>query len=211
MRKTVFLSMVSVTLATFLITIPATALERTIYLNGVDISGVRGQTFKDTTVTIDEKGNVHLNAPQYKVEVIDEDDAPSEATRKGASVDAGANPHLSTRYYLATRPSPMGRAQYDLVLKVNGIERKVVAAGSRPVIMEISAWFEKGANTIEVVARKNLDGGRKSVSRDDVLELIVGAGHEDDAVVKIDIVHVSFKCDASQITEMKKQFTVNAI
>lgn len=212
MRKTVLFSITCLTLATIAYAGQASARERTIYLNGVDISGVRSQTFKDATVTIDEKGDIHLNAPHYKVEVVDEEEqAPSEATSKGAREEAGANPHLRTRYYLATKPAPNGASQYDLVIKINGVERKVLGSSSRPVIMEISAWFEKGENTIEVIARKNLAGGRKSTSKSDQLELIIGSGHEEDKVVKIDLVHASFKCDASQITERKKTYKVNAI
>jgi len=208
MRSTVLHSSMAVIMAALVMS-PA-AYARSVYLNGVDISGVRSQTFKNATVHIDEKGDVHLNADHYKVEVVDEDDAATGA-RTGSAVAAGANSRLRSRYYMATKATPGGAAQYDMVVKINGVERQVIKAGSEPVIEEISAWFQKGSNTVEVVARKNLEGGRKSVSPTDSVELIIGAGHEDGAVVKIDIVHVSFKCDASQITELKKKYSIEAI
>ena len=77
--------------------------------------------------------------------------------------------------------------------------------------MEISAWFVKGENKVEIIARKNTVGGRKSVSSSDRLEILIGAGHEEGSIIKMDLVHVSFKCNASQITEIKKRYTINAI
>lgn len=40
-----------------------------VFLNGVKIDGVTSQTFEKATVRIDEKGNVLIDAPAYKVEV----------------------------------------------------------------------------------------------------------------------------------------------
>ena len=45
-------------------------LSAAIYLNGVNIDGVRAQSFeKCRSVRIDEKGDVHLDCPGYQVEV----------------------------------------------------------------------------------------------------------------------------------------------
>ncbi len=158
MRKTVLISTISLAMAMLMMAPLAHAKTTSIFLNGVDITGVRNQTFKEATVHIDHNGDVHLNAPKYKVEVVDDDAPTSAAASAGASQAAGANSELRNRYYLATKPSPGGAAQYDFVVKVNGVERKIVPAGSKPVIMEISAWFKKGENKIEVVMRKNLAG-----------------------------------------------------
>jgi len=182
------------------------AIAKTIYLNGVDISGVRNQRFERCTVFIDGEGDVHISCEGYKVEVVDAEDEEPSSTSPGE----GANAALRTRYFLVTRPSG-GRAQYDLVVAVNGVERKVVRAGSSAQIVEVSSWFRKGRNTVDVTATKRLEGGRKSISRNDTLELIVGSGHEEGSVVKIDVVNISFKCDASQLSDVKKTYTINAI
>lgn len=184
------------------------AHARNIYLNGVDISGERGLTLKDAKVTIDERGDVHIHAPGYKVQVLDDDNSGAAPS---ANPEAGANPELRNRYYLATNPSVGGRAQYDLTVKINGVERKVIKSGSGAVIMEVSAWLKKGANTVEIVAIKNLGGGRKSTSTGDELGLVIGAGHEEGSIVKVDVVNVSFKCNASQLSTIKKSYTINAI
>jgi len=184
-------------------------MAATVYLNGVDISGVRNQTFKKSTVFIDHNGDVHISSSKYKVEVVDDGSEPSGTA--AVDTEAGANPGLASRYFLATKPSKGGRAQYDLIVKINGIERKLIKSGSPTIITEISAWFVKGENKVEIMARKNPGEGRKSVSSSDKLEILIGAGHEEGSIIKMDLVHVSFRCDASQITEIKKRYTINAI
>ena len=48
----------------------APALIAAVFLNGVNIEGVRSQTFeKCRTVRLDEKGDVHLDCPGYQVEI----------------------------------------------------------------------------------------------------------------------------------------------
>ena len=155
-----------------LLAIAPSAMARKVFLNGVDITGLKNKTFKNATVTIDENGDIHLDAPNYKVELIDAD--PGAQPSSEANPDGGANPALRMRLFLATNPSPGGRAQYDLRVSVNGVQRKVIKAGSRPVIMEISAWFNKGANKVTITATKDTSGGRKSVSNADELQLLIG-------------------------------------
>ena len=52
--------------------LPSTAASWavTVYLNGVPITGVPNQTFKNCTVTTDASGNVYIDAPAYKVRLL---------------------------------------------------------------------------------------------------------------------------------------------
>ena len=141
---------------------PVQAFARSVFLNGVDISNVRNQTFKDATVSIDKDGNVRIEAPGYKVEV--KDPAPSSGTPTAPPLSKGGpNPALQKKYYLITQPSTDGRAQYDFVVVVNGVEYKTIKAGTSQVIMEISAWLRKGDNEVEIRAIKDTSTSRKSV------------------------------------------------
>lgn len=201
---------VAIVCAALIAAAPA-AMARKVFLNGVDITGLRSQTFKNANVHIDENGDIHLDAPGYKVQLVDNDPGSDPGSEAGA--DGGANPLLRMRLFLATNPSQGGRAQYDLKVKVNGVERKVIKGGSSAVIMEISVWFKKGANKVEVTAVKNLAGGRKSVSSADELQLLIGAGDEVGSKVKMnqDDIKINFRCNASQTGTIKKVYTINAI
>ena len=181
---------------------------RSVFLNGVDITSVRSQTFKDATVTIDSNGDIRISAPGYKVEL-------SEPSRSGISRGArygkgGPNASLLKRYYLVTEPSINGRAQYDLIISVNGVEQKIIKAGSNQVIMEISAWLHKGDNEIVLTAKKNLAGGRKSSASSDRIKMLVGTGHEEGKMVKIDSVKAKLKADASNLSNVNKHFVLIA-
>ncbi|MCP4600538.1 MAG: hypothetical protein GY847_08405 [Proteobacteria bacterium] len=182
---------------------------RSVFLNGVNVSAVRNQTFEKASVTIDKKGNIYIDAPQYKIEVVDPEsvnESPQAAPSKG-----GPNPLLAKRYYLVTQPSPEGRAQFDFVISVNGVEYKTIKAGSQQVIMEISAWLHKGDNELFIKARKNLSGAsRKSTSQADEASVIVGTGHEEGKVVKIDKVKTKVKVNASQLSTIEKHFVLIA-
>ncbi len=180
-----------------------------VYVNGVDVGDLRGQTFKNATVFIDDNGDIHIDAPGYKIEVVDQDNRTMGTTgAQGAST--GANPALQEKYFLAVKPADAGRAQYDVVISVNGVERKVIKAGDAELILEVSAWLKAGPNAVEIAARKNVAGGRKSTSPADSVRVVIGTGHEEGTLVKIDEVKVDFKCDASQLADLVKSYSVSA-
>lgn len=184
------------------------AHARSVFLNGVDITELRNKTFTNATVFIDAKGDVHINAPKYKVKVI-EDATPAPPPVRDES-RGGPNPNLSGHYYLVTKPSPGGKAQYDFVLTVNGEERKVIKADEPQLIMEISAWLRRGTNYISVTARKWTGGNRKSFSPSDRAAMVVGKGHEEGKTVKIDAVYIDLKVNASQTQNTTERYTLEA-
>lgn len=184
------------------------AHARSIYLNGVDISTVRNKKFLKAEVTIDAKGNVRIYAPQYNVKVVD---APSQAAAQAVPNDRGGpNTALSKRYYLVTQPSPRGRAQYDFAITVNGEKKKVIKAGSSQVIMEISKWLHKGENEIIIKANKDTAGGRKSMSPSDKASVIVGVGHVENKIVKIDLIKTRVDVDAAKTQPISKHYVLTA-
>jgi hypothetical protein len=193
-------------LALAVLAAPAALMARSVFLNGVEISHLTGQTFKDTTVHIDKDGNIHIEAPGYKVKVVDDEEAAAEP---GGPVEGGANPALRMQIFMTTMPS--AAAQYDLLVSVNGVQRKVIKAGEPAVIMEVSSWFVKGENKVAIKAIKRIENGRKSISEGDSVGLVLGAGREEDAVVKIKSVFVDFRATAAQIVDRQETYTFNAI
>jgi len=179
-----------------------TASARSVYLNGFDISDVRNQSFDKAKVTIDKDGNIRIDAPQYDVKVV----PPS----KTLSDPGGPNPALRKKYYLATQPSKRGKVQFDFVIKVNGKERRLVKIDGPQLILEISAWLKKGRNDVVITAKKNLEGGRKSYSAEDKASLLVGVGHEDAKIVKIDAVEADVKVDGGSVVDVEKRFVIMA-
>ncbi len=193
----------------------ATAAQaRKVYLNGVDISAVRGQTFKQATVIIDSTGDVRIDAPGYKVELVDQNQtekAPAKATPPTISPDPGGpNSMLTKRYFLVTQPSQLGRAQYDFSVTINGVKRKEIRVGTPQIIMEMSSWLRVGDNEIVITASKNLEGGQKSTSPADEARIMIGTGHEEEKIVKIERIWASMKVNASSLSNTQKRFNIIA-
>ena len=120
----------------------------TVYLNGVAITGVPNQTFKNCTVTTDASGNVYIDAPAYKVEAPG---AKAAAPVASAPQQAGLAP--TQRYWLITERTPE-MADYDIDVFVNGKWlRKFLNEEERQVV-EISKYFKTGPNKVALMARK---------------------------------------------------------
>lgn len=56
---------------------PTLAFAGSVYLNGVNIDGVTGQKFEKCTVRIDDNGNVFIDAPGYRAQVVQGAPAPA--------------------------------------------------------------------------------------------------------------------------------------
>jgi hypothetical protein len=89
------------------------ASAKTVYLNGVDVSSVRNTTLKNVTVVVDQKGDVYIEAPHYKVD--------KESTylplSKAGSVDK------TPEHQLPTHPN-LNQGSYEKVIP--GTPEKVV-------------------------------------------------------------------------------------
>ncbi|MCU0660714.1 MAG: hypothetical protein MUC50_00125 [Myxococcota bacterium] len=162
-----------------LCSVPAQAANR-VFLNGAEITGVRDQTFTGATVRIDRNGDIFIEAASHSV---------MPASKAAAKTDAGGpNASLSQRYYLVTQPSAKA-PQCELKINVNGEEKRTVRPGASPqLIMEISAWLHAGDNEIHVTGPwcngQLLPGATPA-------RLIIGRGHEENKVVKVDTILLS--------------------
>ncbi len=101
------------------------SLVASVFLNGVNIDGLRGQTFeKCKTVRIDERGDVHLDCPAYQVEqapTAAPAQQPPAATGASGAVPASATvpAALTKHYWLVTEQTENGAAQYDMDIWIN--------------------------------------------------------------------------------------------
>lgn len=195
-----------ITLVIAILLIAPTVFAGKIFLNGMDITGVKNKSFKQVKeVKIDDKGDIHLTAPQYEVKVMETGDSNSSSSSTAATSDTSV---VSGQYFIAT-DGPGMKVQYQLTIAINGIERLVIPPKSSSTIEEISKWLVKGKNKVTVTATKKLDNGRISTSAEDILKLMIGRGHEEKKVVKLDKLLATFNCDASKLTDFAKQYTIN--
>lgn len=148
---------------------PAAARTPAIYINGVRVDGLTGQTLTNVDVTFDEAGDVRITAKGYRVQ-SSEGDKPAPPT---------AAPSTATghRFYIATM-SPPGRsamAQWDIDVYVNQTFVKKFRSKDPEPIFDISRFLKPGPNVIHFTARKE-EGERLSTSPADYFELVIGDG-----------------------------------
>lgn len=163
---------------------------RHVFLNGVDLAGVDlpAVTLKACDVHIDAKGNIHITARGYKIQV------------DGASGKGSASPHpranaprpgsnsgsVSTigsatgRYYLVSFFNNRGATQYDIEVFINGTLVRRIRAHAAQVAMDVTRFIKRGQrNEVIFVARKSLGTrGRISASSMDYFRVVLGSGFE---------------------------------
>jgi hypothetical protein len=188
-------------------------LLASIFLNGVNIDGVRSQSFeKCKTVRIDDKGHVHLDCPAYQVEA-----PPGQPTQPGASggtpaaaAAAAAPAAITKRYWLVTETTEAGAAQYDIDVFVNSKWVRKVKAADSQVVMEITKLLSPGANKVLFAATKHMEAGRKSSAASAFVKVIVGEGDSSGGQVMIDNSLFEYRRTAAETENVNDEYTITA-
>jgi hypothetical protein len=192
-----------------------------ITLNGVPIDGVTSQRFENCTVTIDERGNVHIDAKGYVVKGADAPAGPTGPTgptgatgatgpaKTAAATDGRpVNGKLSRRYFLATEHAAPG-TQYDLAIFINAQWIREVKATERQAVMEITKYLRPGPNKVTLAATKRAGGERVS-SPDVQLRVVIGEGNVGGDHVLIDVPLVEAVRTAAETEDRTEEFVVDA-
>lgn len=213
--------------------LPVSALAGSVFLNGVRIDGVTNQKFeKVASVRIDEKGNIHIDAPAYAVKVVNAPAAPAPApaiatpapapapVASPAPAPAVAAPapapapaytapaRITRRYWLVTEQSAVGMAEYDIDLYVNSRWVRKLRNGEQQVISEITRELQPGKNTVLMIAHKVAGGSRRSESPEHVFKVIIGEGNEGGGNVMIDNPLIRFQRTAAETEDLSEEFTL---
>lgn len=177
------------------------ALAASVFLNGVNINGVKNQEFKGCDVKIDEKGNIYITKKGLRVKG-GERVATGEITNPGGPT--------TRRYFLVTEKAAPGMSQYDIELYVNSKWVRKLLDAEEHIYLEITKYLVQGENKIRFIARKNLDGGRRSQSPNHYFRVVVGEGDMGGRNVMITRKLVDYKRNASETQNLTNEFTVTA-
>jgi hypothetical protein len=185
-------------------------------LNGVAIDGITSQRFENCTVTIDERGNVHIEAKGYAVREVG---APARAVTPAALAAVTSAPvpasaaepprKLARRYFLATEHASPG-TQYDLAIFINAQWIREVKASEPQVVMEVTRYLRPGRNKLVVAATKRVQGERLSTSKDVALRIVLGEGDAGGEHVMIDQVLVEAKRTAAETEDRTDEYVFEA-
>jgi hypothetical protein len=181
----------------------ALLLVASVFLNGVNIDGVRGQSFeKCRSVRIDDKGNLLLDCPAYQAEgrgaVL-----PSIPVAGASLLPAS----LSKHYFLVTEQSDGAAAQYDVDVYVNSKWVRKVRSGDEQIVLDISKFLAPGPNKVLFAATKR---ATKAGAPSSFVRFIVGEGESSGAQVLIDNPLIECKRTAAETDNVNEEFTVQA-
>jgi len=139
---------------------PILLLAASVFLNGVNIDGVRGQSFeKCRAVRIDDKGNLHSTAPATSRErrrVRGAGGAPTIPVA-GASIVRPAWPSTTS----SSRAERRRGAQYDVDVYVNSKWVRKVRSGDEQIVLDITRFLSPGANKLLFAATKRAPKGAR--------------------------------------------------
>ncbi|SEU37258.1 hypothetical protein [Stigmatella erecta] len=189
---------------------PALASAGSVYLNGVKIDGVTQQKFEKATVRIDEKGDIHIDAPGYAARVVAPPAAPATAAAAPATAApvAEAPARLTQRYFLVTQQSVPGMAEYDIDVYINSKWIRKLRGSEDQVIQDVTRNLQPGKNTLLLTARKTSAGQRKSYSPQHTFKVIIGEGNVGGDNVMIDNPVIQFQRTAADTQDVSEEFTL---
>jgi hypothetical protein len=185
-----------------------TLLLAAIFLNGVNIDGLRSQSFeKCKTIKIDDRGDVYMDCPGYEVK-----EAPPPAAAPLPAIAAAsliAPPPAITKHYWLVSEEKAG-AQYDLDVFVNAKWLRKIKAGEPQIVVEVTKYLHPGPNKILFAATKRLEGARSSASPASFLKVTVGEGEAGGNTVMIDNPLVECKRTAAETDNVNEEFSLQA-
>ncbi|MBW1809446.1 MAG: hypothetical protein JRJ87_14720 [Deltaproteobacteria bacterium] len=176
-----------------------TVLAGSIYLNGVRIDGVTNQKFEKCTVTIDAKGDVHIDAPGFAVESKTGTKQPVEATTAAKATG---------RYWLVKEENYPGKTQYDVDIYINNVWFKRIRSNQEQIVLEISKYLRPGSNVLHFAATKNVGKTRKSFSPQSYMRIIIGEGNIGGNNVMIDNPLIKYSRNASETQDFNDEYTI---
>ncbi len=182
-----------------LLAMPASAA---IFLNGVNIDGVTGQTFEGCTVTIDDKGNVLITAKGYEVQT------QNPKPKLTATTTTAPTEPVTKRYFLVTEQAVPGMTQYDIDVFINSVWVKRLASDEPQVVLEVSKYLHKGKNQVHFTSTKSMKDARKSTTPQHTFVVHIGEGNMGGNNVMIDNEVIAYTRTAAELGNFDDDFTV---
>jgi hypothetical protein len=190
-------------------------LLASIFLNGVNIDGLRSQSFeKCRSVKIDDRGDVRLDCPGYEVQAPAQaaaaPGAPAAPAPPPAATSLAAPGPISKHYWMVSEENDGVGTQYDLDVFVNSKWVRKIKAGEPQIVLEVTRYLQPGPNKVLFAATKHAEAGRKSTSANSFLKITVGEGESGGNTVMIDNPLVECKRTAAETDNVNEEFTLQA-
>lgn len=159
------------------------ALAGTLYVNGVRADGLRGFEFKSVTVRIDERGDVWVDAPQYRVEIDDPGSKGAADTTRTTTPTTAAGA-ATGHYWLVSEDN--GSVGHVVDVVVNGTLVQRIRSGDAQIILDLGPYLRQGGNTVTLSTTAAGAGGGGP------LNVYLGTGSNRSGTVVLDNLEVTY-------------------
>src|SRR5579859_1062251 len=162
--------------------------QAVLYINGVRVDPVSNVKLRNVDVDIDEKGDVHITAKGYQVNV-------GETVSPQKPAAPSRNAPQPTKYFLTMAQT--GDPQWDVDVFLNGTYVRRFSAGQTPAPVDVTKLIHPGDNSVRFHAVKQ-EGNIRSLQAGDVIALALDA---DQALVtgRHELTHIySYKRSAAE-------------
>ncbi len=168
------------------------ALAVDVYVNGVQVNGLKDQVLEEVTVTFDADGDVRIDAPNVSVgrssvAVVPEPEPPPLPE---AAVASNVPPG---RWWLVSADDRSQGVEIDV--RLNGDLVRVIRSGEAQVLVDLAPYLHRGPNQVTLTARSQ---GRQG-SR--ILTVYLGSGDNVDGVLELDSPEVTFAPDKDEVRD----------
>jgi hypothetical protein len=184
------------------------ALAGTVYLNEVDVGTLKDTTLENVTVRFDSNGDVHIDAPQYEVQVQDgpgappaaRAPAPAPAPRPAPAPAPASSGVAEGTWWMVTEDN--GSSGHVVELWINGTRALNVFSGGEQMIEDVTPWLRPGSNNIRVQSvSTNASGG--------ALYIYIGPGGNDEGTLMMGTPAVQFGLGASRQGPYEREYTID--
>lgn len=184
-------------LFTALLTVAGSVGAAEVYVNGVNVEGLTNQTFEKVTVRLDEKGNVHIDAPGYTVKRVTVADS-KEVQSTGV---------ITQKYFLVTEQTSPGATDYDIDVVINGQFLRTLSSSEPQLVIEVTKELKPGRNSVLLRARKRPEptGRPRSASKAELFKVLIGEGTARNEQVVIDKQLITFTRSAAETNDITQE------
>ncbi len=175
------------------------AVASDIYINGKLVRGITGVKLENVTVEFNDKGELHITAPDFEVH-------PAPAQGEQSVEPVGTVALLKNRYFLFTQTPSPGKVPYTFELLVNEKPVKQFTSEQDQLTAELTLYLKPGRNVITIKSTYLARGGGALT---DQYQVFVGRGSPNGAALEINKVLVSFARKGSDTGDSLDTFEVD--
>jgi len=204
----------------FVLLLASLALGGEVTINGVDVRGLRDQVFEGVTVHFDSEGDIHIDAPGYRIQVEEPSTPTAPVTTRSPTTTSTARPARiapadnpppaaappgdarveAGRWWMVTEDN--GSMGHIVQVLINGQTVQATGSGSKQVILDLGPYLRPGPNPVQIISHSQGAGGGGT------FYVYLGGGSNDGGTITMERPQVQFGLGPSRTGEYVREYTL---